>query len=149
MPFLDILRKRLHYADSHPQGTPEGGLTIVCIHGLGSSQNYYFPILHHLTMKHRCISIDTYGSGRSKYTGLDQSIETVAADVLAVMDALTLKKAVIIGHSMGGTIATYLAAQVPERVNGVVAIGPVHPTVQVSEVFEKRVQIVSAGKNLY
>jgi pimeloyl-ACP methyl ester carboxylesterase len=147
MPFLDILqKKRLHYADSHPHGTPVGGLAMVFIHGLGSSQNYYFPILPHLIKKHRCITIDTYGSGRSTYGGLAQTIETIAEDVLAVMDALDIKKAAIIGHSMGGTTATYIAAQFPERVNCVVAIGPVHPTPNVANVFEKRIQIVSEGK---
>lgn len=146
MPFIEYADKRLHYADSHPQGPPEGGLTFICIHGLGSSQNYYFPILPHLNKKHRCIAIDTYGSGRSPYTGLDQDIHTIAADIIGVMDALKLRKAVIIGHSIGGTIATYLAAQFPMRTHGVVAIGPVHPTANTPPVFEKRIQVVSEGK---
>lgn len=147
MPYLNILQKQLHYADSHPQGAPEGGLSFICIHGLGSSQNYYFPIVHHLTTKHRCITFDTYGSGRSKYTGLVQSVETIAQDVLAIMDELTIRKAVIIGHSMGGMIATYIASRFPDRTSGVVAIGPVHPTPKVAPVFQQRVKIVSESKD--
>ncbi|KAL2223107.1 putative alpha/beta hydrolase [Thermoascus aurantiacus ATCC 26904] len=143
MPYIEVNERKLHYADSHPQGAPAGGLTFICIHGLGSSQNYYFPILPFLTGKHRCITFDTYGSGRSPYTGHEQFVETIAADVLGILDKLSLAKAVVVGHSLGGTVVSYLAAQFPERVRAVVAIGPVHPTPSNTPVFEKRIQVVS------
>ncbi|KAH8692882.1 putative alpha/beta hydrolase [Talaromyces proteolyticus] len=142
MPYIDVNQKRLNYADSHPAGAPPGGLTCVFIHGLGSSQNYYFPILPHLTSTHRCITIDTYGCGRSRFTGLLQDIGSIADDVVKVMDGLKIQKAVIVGHSMGGTTALHLAAQYLERVVAVVAIGPVHPTPSTGQIFEKRIQVV-------
>lgn len=143
MPYIIANQKRLHYADSHPNGPPADGLTCIFIHGLGSSQNYYFAVLAHLAPVHRCIAIDTYGSGRSQYTGLEQSIDTIALDVVKVMDGLRVDKAVIIGHSMGGTTALQLAAKHPDRVAGLVAIGPVHPTPSTGQIFEKRIQVVS------
>ncbi|KAL1971095.1 hypothetical protein VTN77DRAFT_46 [Rasamsonia byssochlamydoides] len=143
MPFVDVDQKRLHYADSHPQGAPEGGLTLIFIHGLGSSQNYYFPILPDLTPHHRCITVDTYGSGRSAYTGLEQSVGTMVADFAGVLDALKIRKAVVVGHSLGGTVALHLAIQFPDRVIGVVSIGPVHPSATTGGIFEKRMQVVS------
>lgn len=145
MPFVDIDQKRLHYADSHPKGAPDGGLTFVFIHGLGSSQNYYFPILPDLTPHHRCITVDTYGSGRSAYTGLEQSVSTMVADFAGVLDALKIRKAAIVGHSLGGTVALHLATQCPDRIVAVVAIGPVHPTASTGGIFEKRIQVVSEG----
>lgn len=144
MPYIDVNQKRLHYADS---GAPApDGLTYIFIHGLGSSQNYFFAILPHLTPNNRCIAIDTYGSGRSRYTtGIEQSIDTIAQDVIKVMDALKLPQAIIVGHSMGGTAVLHLAAKYPERVIALVAIGPVHPTPSTGQIFEKRIQVVSEG----
>ena len=46
MPFVTANNHRLNYADSHPAGPPTpSGLTFIFIHGLGSSQNYYFPVI--------------------------------------------------------------------------------------------------------
>lgn len=148
MPYIDVNQKRLNYSDSHPNGPPAGGLTYIFIHGLGSSQNYYGGVIPHLTPNHRCIAIDTYGSGRSAFTGLDQSIDTIADDVVKVMDGLKVSKAVLVGHSMGGTTVLQFAAKYGDRVVAVVAIGPVHPTASTGQVFEKRIQIVSEGMYL-
>ncbi|PCH07491.1 Alpha/beta hydrolase fold-1 [Penicillium occitanis (nom. inval.)] len=128
MPYIDVNQKRLNYSDSHPNGPPAGGLTYLFIHGLGSSQNYYGGVIPHLTSNHRCIAIDTYGSGRSTFTGLDQSIDTIADDAVKVMDGLKVSKAVLVGHSMGGTTVLQFAAKYGDRLVAVVAIGPVHPT---------------------
>lgn len=148
MPYINVNQKRLNYFDSHPDGPPAGGLTYIFIHGLGSSQNYYFGIIPHLTPNHRCIAIDTYGSGRSSYTGLEQSIDTIAQDVVKVMDGLKVPKAVLVGHSMGGTTVLHLAAKYADKVIAVVAIGPVHPTASTGQIFEKRIQVVSEGVQL-
>jgi pimeloyl-ACP methyl ester carboxylesterase len=145
MPYVNVDQKRLNYADSHVQGPPPGGQTYVFIHGLGSSQNYYFPVLPHLTANHRCVTIDTYGSGRSVYTGLDQTLVTIATDVVTVMDTLAIQQAVVVGHSMGGAAALHLAARYPDRVRALVTIGPVHPTPSTGQIFEKRIQVVSEG----
>ncbi|KNG81917.1 alpha/beta hydrolase [Aspergillus nomiae NRRL 13137] len=144
MPSLNINNHHLHYADSHPNGAPEQGHTIVFIHGLGSSQNYYFPILPHLT-NHRCITIDTYGSARSTYTGQPISIASIAADVIGVLDALSIPKAVAVGHSMGGLVVTLLGAQYADRIKAVVAIGPTHPSSTLTTVMNKRSETVSEG----
>ncbi|KAJ9224595.1 putative alpha/beta hydrolase [Paecilomyces variotii] len=143
MPYLFIQDHKLHYADSHPQGAPSGGLTFICIHGLGSSQNYYFPVIPHLTGKHRCIAFDSYGSGRSNYTGLQTSVESIAEDVLSIMGELEIPRAVMVGHSMGGMVVSHLAATQPDKVLAVVAIGPVHPESSTAEVFEKRIGMVT------
>ncbi|OGM39165.1 alpha/beta hydrolase [Aspergillus bombycis] len=148
MPSLNINNHLLHYADSHPNGAPEQGQTIVFIHGLGSSQNYYFPILPHLTPNHRCITIDTYGSARSTYTGQPISIASIAADVIGVLDALSIPKAVAVGHSMGGLVVTLLGAQYADRIKAAVAIGPTHPSSTLTSVMNKRSETVSEGNTL-
>jgi pimeloyl-ACP methyl ester carboxylesterase len=143
MPYITVNQKLLHYADSNPAAP---GQTYIFIHGLGSSQNYYGAVLPHLTPStNRCISIDTYGSGRSQYTGLEQSIDSIAQDIVKVMDVLKVAKAVLVGHSMGGTVVLHLAAKYPTRVVALVTIGPVHPTASTGQIFEKRIQVVSEG----
>ena len=46
-----------------------------------------------------------------------------AADVVAFMDAMNIRKATLVGHSMGSFVAQHVAAQAPERVNKLVLIG--------------------------
>lgn len=146
MPFVQANSHRLYYADSHPAGPPTPtGLTIIFIHGLGSSQNYYYPVIPHLTEKHRCITIDTYGAARSPYTNDTVSIPGIAEDVIGVLDALHVLKAVAVGHSMGGLVVTELGARYPNRMQGVVAIGPTHPSEMLVTVMSKRSETVLEG----
>jgi pimeloyl-ACP methyl ester carboxylesterase len=146
MPYLTVNSHKIHYFDSWDPNAQliAPKLSILLIHGLGSTQNYYFPLLPSLN-QHRCITLDNYGAGRSKYDGQEHSVATIAADVLSVMDALDIQKAVIVGHSMGGMVVTYLASTAPERVLGCVAIGPVHPNPGAAEIFEGRVRTVEKG----
>ena len=144
MSYVEVNNHKLHYADSHPQGAPENGLTFVFIHGLGSSQNFYFPVIPYLTSKHRCITLDTYGSARSEYTGQPISIKSIAEDVIAVMDKFLIDQAVVVGHSMGGLVVTLLGAQYGNRLKGVIAIGPTHPSETLVSVMSKRAETVSS-----
>ncbi|KAL4775626.1 Alpha/Beta hydrolase protein [Aspergillus nidulans var. acristatus] len=145
MPFVSVNNHQLHYADSHPNGAPANGLTFFFIHGLGSSQNYYFPLLPHLTSQHRCITADTYGSGRSIYTGQSVSIASIADDVIGVLDALNIPQAVVVGHSMGGLVVTLLGSEHADRVMGIVAIGPTHPSETLTSVMQKRSATATEG----
>ncbi|KAL5050461.1 hypothetical protein BDW71DRAFT_126099 [Aspergillus fruticulosus] len=145
MPFISVNNHQLHYADSHPDGAPANGLTFFFIHGLGSSQNYYFPLLPHLTPQHRCITADTYGSGRSTYTDQSVSIASIAADVIGVLDALKIPQAVVVGHSMGGLVVTLLGSEHADRVKGIVAIGPTHPSETLTSVMQKRSETATEG----
>ncbi|KAL4881161.1 Alpha/Beta hydrolase protein [Aspergillus karnatakaensis] len=145
MPLISVNNHQLHYTDSHPDGAPAGGLTFYFIHGLGSSQNYYFPVIPHLTAKHRCITVDTYGAARSTYTDQSVSIASIAADAIAVLDALDIPEAVVVGHSMGGLVVTLLGSEHANRVKGIVAIGPTHPSETLTSVMQKRSQTATEG----
>ncbi|KAJ5888231.1 Alpha/beta hydrolase fold-1 [Penicillium taxi] len=139
MPFVKVNNHSLNYADSHPDGPPTPtGVTILFIHGLGSSQNYYFPVIPHLTTSHRCITMDTYGAARSPYTNDPVSISSIADDVISVLDALKIAKAVVVGHSMGGLVVTDVGARYQDRVLGIVPIGPTHPSEGLVSVMGKR-----------
>ncbi len=146
MPFATVNGKKLNYADTQSaESTDSTKKTIFLVHGLGSTQNYYFPILPNLK-DYRCIMMDTYGAGRSKFDGKEHSIESIAKDVLGLLDHLKVEKAIVAGYSMGGMIPTQLAATAPERVEAGICIGPVNPSPAVAEVFKKRVPAVREGR---
>lgn len=146
MPFLTVHGKKLHYTDTAPTTADAEPRTIVFVHGLGSTQNYFVPILPYLDA-YRCITFDNYGAGRSAFDGQhDHSVASIAADVLGLLDALHVGGAVVVGYSMGGMLPTYLASTHPDRVLAGVCIGPVHPSDAVAEVFKKRIPAVRDGK---
>ena len=101
MPFLQIGYKRIHYTDLIPEHNVRE--TLIFMHGLGSSQNYYQAVALGLQAhRFRCITFDTTGSGRSPYTFVEQNIQSLSDDVIGILDALKVEKAIVVGHSMGG-----------------------------------------------
>ncbi|TKA59700.1 hypothetical protein B0A55_11811 [Friedmanniomyces simplex] len=135
---------RIHFHDTKHAEPDRGNWKppIVMIHGLGSSQNFYMPVIPFLP-DYRCIALDSYGAARSKSQGERLTIEQLAEDVVALLDHLDVEKAVIVGHSMGGTMVHTIAAAHPERVVGVVSIGPVNPSSVKPEMFQTRIDTVS------
>lgn len=149
MPFLQAGYKRIHFTDYAPCLTGAAAdhepQTIICHHGLGSSQNFYYPIIPTLTSAgFRVITFDTTGAARSPYTQVEQSIASLASDVVSILDALSVHKAIVMGHSMGGIVVSHLASESLSRgrIQAVVLIGPVYPSEAVAGVFEKRIEVV-------
>ncbi|KAG9672555.1 putative alpha/beta hydrolase, partial [Aureobasidium melanogenum] len=147
MPFAKVNYKTLYHKDWLPkdESTPRG--TLVMSHGLGSSNNYYTAVVPFLTEQgYRCITFDMTGSGLSPYTYVEQSVHSLAEDVIALMDVLSIDKAVFVGHSMSGIVGPELAAEWPERIQGLILVGPVWPTSEVAPVFEDRInKVVDKG----
>ncbi|KAK2751454.1 hypothetical protein FQN55_000729 [Onygenales sp. PD_40] len=146
MPFTTVNSKCLYYTltPGSPTGSP---ITVLFIHGLGSASSFYYPIIPHISqLGFHCLALDTNGSGASPYSGTGNSITSIAADALGLLDALDIKQdVVVVGHSMGGIVASYLAASdVSGRIRGVVLVGPVHPNPGTAEVVRKRIQAVEA-----
>jgi pimeloyl-ACP methyl ester carboxylesterase len=103
MPFLRLGYKRIHYADLKPQNDVRE--TFIFMHGLGSSQDYYHAVTQGLLASgFRCIIFDNTGAGRSPYTFIEQTIQTLGDDIIGILDALEVSKAVVVGHSMGGYV---------------------------------------------
>ena len=78
----------------------------------------------------------------SKFTGHDQSVKTIAEDVVSIMSQLSLASTntVLVGHSMGGMIACELASV--QQYAGIVLLGPVHPAPGMADVFSLRIKRV-------
>ena len=63
-----------------------------------------------------------------------------------MLDALELRKVVFVGHSFAGIVGPYLAVKWPERFLGVVMLGPVLPSGDVTKLFEARVGVIEESK---
>ena len=110
-------------ASIHYQHYPGQGPAILLLHGGLSHRLSWFSQLPWLVSSGReVVLIDSRGHGRSGLGDGELSYERHAADVIAVMDALHLRKADIIGWSDGGNTALVLAHRRPQRVNRIVAI---------------------------
>lgn len=146
MPRATINGKSIFYFDDPQAEGPAKQNTTLFIHGLGSSSCIYKPITPFLTKSTRCIALDTPGSGLSELGSSPQTVGTIADDAVALLDLLGVKdKVVVVGHSMGCIVASYIAATFPDRVKGVVLMGPVNPSEALTEVFEQRIKVVEKG----
>ena len=96
------------------------GPPVILLHGgLGHSGNWGFQVAALVGSGYRAVLIDSRGHGRSTRDGRPYTYELMAADVAAVMDALGLAQASLVGWSDGAVIALILASKVPTRVTGV------------------------------
>jgi pimeloyl-ACP methyl ester carboxylesterase len=100
------------------------GSPVIMLHGgLGHSGNWGFQVPALINSGHRAILIDSRGHGRSTRDSRPYRYELMASDVQAVMDALHLEQAAVVGWSDGACIALILARQSPARVTGVFFFG--------------------------
>jgi len=102
------------------------GPDVVLVHCWLGDQSFYAETLADLARDHRVVALDLAGHGRSGKDRTDYTMAAFARDVLAVMDAERIGRAVIVGHSMGGTVALALAEAAPGRVDGIVGIDNLH-----------------------
>jgi pimeloyl-ACP methyl ester carboxylesterase len=96
------------------------GLPVILLHGgLGQSGNWGYQVPALLEHGFRVVLIDSRGHGRSTRDGRPYTYAQLAADVVAVMDAVHLERAALVGWSDGACTALILAATAPSRVAGV------------------------------
>ena len=105
---------RIWYA-SHGSGAP-----VILLHGgLGHGGNWGYQVPALVGNGYRAVLIDSRGHGRSTRDARAFKYELMASDVAAVMDALRLERASLVGWSDGACTALILARNAPERVAGV------------------------------
>jgi pimeloyl-ACP methyl ester carboxylesterase len=98
------------------------GEPIVWIHGLGACWQTWLENLPHFARSHRCIALDLPGFGASPMPAEDISIERYAAVVDELLRQLGVERAIVVGNSMGGFIATELAIRFPTVVSRLVLV---------------------------
>ncbi len=98
------------------------GIPLVLIHGFPLNRRIWYPIVPFLEKKARLIIPDLRGFGESPREVEGYSMRLLAADILRLLDRLTIEKAVIAGHSMGGYVALEFAHAYPHRLKGLALV---------------------------
>jgi N-formylmaleamate deformylase len=111
----------LHFYRSTP---PRYDLSLVLLHGLTDNGMCWIRVADDLREDYDLILPDTRGHGLSAKPEGPYDIETRAADVAGLIEALELDRPVLMGHSLGGQAALAVAALYPERVRAIIAEDP-------------------------
>jgi 3-oxoadipate enol-lactonase len=108
---------------------PATGRPLLLSNSLGCTVDMWQPQMAAFAEKFRVIRYDGRGHGRSDAPGGDYTIEMLARDALSVLDAFAVPRADVLGLSIGGTVALWLAINRPERVDRLVVANsaPVYP----------------------
>ena len=102
---------------------PANGPPVVLIHGFISSTRWWARVTPALARRHRVIRIDLRGHGGTEKPRDGYSMEEQADLVAAAMRRVGVRRAPVIGHSMGGTVATALVERHRRLVSRLMTIG--------------------------
>jgi Predicted hydrolases or acyltransferases (alpha/beta hydrolase superfamily) len=116
---------KMAYMDVHPQ--PSNGKTVVLLHGKNFNGAYWKTTIDALVEEgYRVIVPDQIGFGKSsKPVGYQFSFQQLAQNTKAVLDELQVDKMYLLGHSMGGMLATRFTLMYPETVEKLVLENPI------------------------
>jgi pimeloyl-ACP methyl ester carboxylesterase len=119
MPIISVNDKKVHIQELNK----EAEQTVVLIHGMFSNLSiYYFNIAPILAKHFHVVMYDLKSHGMSERFTDGYDLENMSSDVLALMDALEIEKAHLVGYSFGGLIALKTALKASDRVNQLVVI---------------------------
>lgn len=94
--------------------------SIVFIHGLSDSLEFWEPLYLELGKEYKVIRYDLRGHGKSEFKPCEPLVETFVKDLYNLLKKLEIKEAVLIGLSLGGNIALKYAIDHPDMVKGLV-----------------------------
>jgi pimeloyl-ACP methyl ester carboxylesterase len=121
--FVDVGGLRQHVVElgDARQDTPP----ILVIHGAGCNlEDMRLAFGERLASRHRVILIDRAGLGYSARKGRGSAPSYQAAILRDVLDRLGVARAIVVGHSWGGTLAAAFALDYPDRAAGLVLLAP-------------------------
>ena len=126
---------------------PEDGEVLILSPGLGGSADYWRPNLPALAKDHRVLLYDHRGTGRSDRALPDGvTVEHFADDILALMDALRIEAATLIGHAAGGVAGLALVLKAPARVRRLIVVnGWAAPDAHFLRCFEARLALLKGS----
>lgn len=125
--FAPVEGGRIEYIASGPAD----GEPVLLLHGSGLAEAFAEIAAEPALRNYRLIRIHRRGyAGSSEVEGDSFSMAQQAADAVAVLDALGIEKAHVVGHSYGGAVALQMAMDAPQRVHSLVALDIPAPGVQ-------------------
>lgn len=102
-----------------------GSVPVVFIHSLAGNTQQWSAQLNHIRTTRRAVALDLRGHGQSlSSVNNDYAIDSMAQDVQTVVEYLDLERFLLVGHSMGGSVALAYAGAYPHRVAGLLLVDP-------------------------
>ena len=114
MPTANIRDVEIYY-EVHGSGEP-----LIMVLGLGQDIATWGFQIEELSKHLRLIVFDNRDSGKSSRCSDNYTTETMARDILGLMDHLRIEKTHLLGTSMGGMIAQHVALMAPERLKSLI-----------------------------
>jgi pimeloyl-ACP methyl ester carboxylesterase len=106
----------------------QGETAVLFIHGVGADRNIWADWLPHLADRYSILRLDLPGHGESEpwNTQVQLGYEFYMRLIRAVIDQEAIQSLILIGESMGGTIALHAASDMPEKVRAVATCSTAH-----------------------
>jgi 3-oxoadipate enol-lactonase len=111
MPFAGTRDLRIHYRFDGPADAP----VLVLSNSLGADLSAWDPQVPELAKKHRVLRYDSRGHGQTAVTPGPYTLETLAGDVVRLLDVLQVPRARFCGLSIGGQVGAWLGAHAGAR----------------------------------
>jgi pimeloyl-ACP methyl ester carboxylesterase len=113
------------------QGGPEDAEAIVLLHGFPESHRTWRAVAPALAEDYRVVAPDQRGfAGSDKPEGVEAyETDRILEDLIALADALGLKRFTLVGHDWGGAVAWFAALKRPDRVQRLIIVNAPHPLV--------------------
>ncbi len=103
-----------------------GQTTLVFVHCWSCDRSFWREQLDGFARDYRVVAVDLAGHGASGTARQHWTIQSLADDLRGLVEHLQLKRAVLIGHSMGGPVSLFATRGLPGRVIGVVGVDTLH-----------------------
>lgn len=115
---------RMAYMDVKP--AIANGKTVLLLHGKNFAGYYWRDVIHALTKNgYRVVVPDQIGFGKSSKPIIHYSFHVLASQNRKLLDTLDLEKVIVMGHSMGGMLATRFALMYPHKVEMLILENPI------------------------
>lgn len=146
----ETIRVNVGDADIHTEVTGDGP-PLLLVAGLGGRGAFWQKQVQAFAKAFRVITFDHRGCGDSTPDKVVYGAEHMAEDVLALMDAMSIPKAHLIGHSTGGAIGQHIALKAPDRLEKLVlSCSWAGPDTYLTQLFRTRREIlISCGPLAY
>jgi pimeloyl-ACP methyl ester carboxylesterase len=132
--FVTVDGKKVHYVEAG------NGQPIILIHGFLCHSAMWKKNIDALAEKFKVYAIDLWGWGYSeRLNEREYSFERYGKQIVGFMEALNIKKATLVGHSMGGGISVWVAAHYPERVDRLILVDPAvipYPMTTIGKIYQ-------------
>ncbi|MEM8927177.1 MAG: alpha/beta hydrolase [Bacteroidota bacterium] len=119
--FIEIQKKQQHVLT-----WGEGSPVIVFLSGGGSNLVDFEPVQQEISMITKTISYDKLGIGKSQLADTPRTLENVASELRELLTKENIVNApmILVGHSMGGSVARYYLHRYPDTIIGLILIDP-------------------------